>query len=217
MPNLVRLPPRPSLSHASVECDLLDTPGSDPPRRASRLPAMKFALELRLPVLRAKVFAAYRDEIVRVLEFLPSVRVVEVKAWRADGAVVEQIREWHGGGEVPAAVRGIVTQSMLGWNDHTVWDAEAFVCDWRAESHKFAEAVRCRGRTSFLEEPAHHTLLDVRGAVDVNGRRFPGVPSYLAVSVGRSVEEFLVGRIRANLVETARWFEKYRDRLAAAS
>ena len=178
---------------------------------------MKLALEVPLPVGRGRVFAAYRDEIERVLEFLPSVRVVEVKARRDDGAVVQQIREWHGGGDVPAAVRGIVTQSMLGWDDQSVWDAQAFVCDWRALPHKFTEAVRCRGRTSFLEEPANQTLVDVRGAVDVDARRLPGVPSYLAASVGRAVEEFLVGRIRANLVETARWFEKYPDAPRVAS
>jgi hypothetical protein len=178
---------------------------------------MKLTLDVPLPVARERVFAAYRDEIARVLEFLPSVRVVEVKARKDEGSVVKQIREWHGGGDVPAAVRGIVTQSMLGWNDQTIWDAQASVCDWWVEPHKFGDAVRCRGRTSFLEDAEHHTLLEVRGMVDVDARRLPGIPGYLAMSVGRAVEEFLADRIRGNFLETARWFEKYPEAPGSAA
>jgi hypothetical protein len=177
---------------------------------------MRLAAEVRLPVPRPLAFAAYRDEITRVLEFLPNVRTVEVKLRKEEGAIVHQMREWHGGGEVPAAVRGIITQSMLGWTDHVSWDVITFCSDWRIESHAFPEGVHCRGRATFLEEPNGATLVEMRGVVDVDARRLPGIPGYLAAPVGRSVEEFLVGRIRANLVETAQWFEKYRDQLQVA-
>jgi hypothetical protein len=170
---------------------------------------MKLTAEVRMACSRHGVFAAFRDEMNRVLEFLPNVRAVDVRHRQGEGAIVYQSSEWYGGGEIPAAVRGIVTQSMLGWTDYSKWDAAGFVCDWSTESHSFREGVRCRGRTSFLEESEGHTLVEMRGAVEVDGRRLPGVPGFLAAPVGRSVEEFLVGRIRANLAETTRWFDKY--------
>jgi hypothetical protein len=170
---------------------------------------MKLTVEVRVPRPRLEAFAAYRDQMARVLEFLPNVRAIDVSRRQEEGTTVFQSSEWHGGGEVPAAVRGIIAQSMLAWTDHAKWDAAGFVCDWRAESRSFPEGVRGRGRTSFLEEPDGHTLIEVRGAVEVDGRRLPGVPGFLAGPVGRSVEEFLVERIRANLAETTKWFEKY--------
>jgi hypothetical protein len=170
---------------------------------------MKLATSVRLPFPRDAVFAAYRDSMVRILEFLPNVRVVEPRSREVNGAVVASSSEWHGGGEVPAAVRGIVAESMLAWTDHSSWNGDSYVCDWRAESHSFADGIRCQGRTTFVEEPEGATRLEVHGAVEVDARRLPGVPSFLARSVARHVEEFLVGRIQTNLAETARWFEKY--------
>jgi hypothetical protein len=166
-------------------------------------------VEIRVPRPRLEVFTSYRDQMARVLEFLPNVRAIDISRREEEGSIVQQSSEWHGGGEVPAAVRGIVTQSMLTWTDHAKWDGAAFLCDWRAVARSFPEGVRCRGRTSFREVPDGHTLIEVRGAVEVDGRRLPGVPGFLAGPVGRSVEEFLVDRIRANLAETTKWFEKY--------
>jgi hypothetical protein len=177
---------------------------------------MKFSTDLRLPLPRETVFAAYRDGITRVLEFLPNVRSVEVK-WRKEAeTAVHLVHEWHGGGQVPAAVRGIVTESMLVWTDYATWDLHSFHCDWKIESHKFPEGVRCRGRNSFVDEGGEATLLGIRGTVEVDARRFPGVPSFLVKSVGRSVEEFLASTIESNVRQTIRWFEKYRADLPAA-
>ena len=106
---------------------------------------------------------------------------------------------------------------MLGWTDQAIWDLKAFSCDWAVESHKFPDGVRCRGRNSFVEEEGGTTHLEVRGRVDVDARRFPGVPAFLAASVGRSVEEFLAGRIESNVRETIHWFDKYRADVLAAS
>jgi hypothetical protein len=169
---------------------------------------VKLAADLGLAFPRQAVFAAYRDELPRVLEFLPNVRAIDMSSRQEDGAIVYQVAEWHGGGEVPAAVRGILTQSMLAWTDRAKWDAVAFSCDFRAESRSFPAGVQCRGRTSFLEA-VEGTLVEVRGAVEVDARKLPGIPGFLARQVGRSVEEFLVTRIQANLAESAKCFRKY--------
>jgi hypothetical protein len=170
---------------------------------------VKLAADIRLPFPRSPVFAAYRDHMVRILEFLPNVRAIDARSREVEGPIVLSSSEWHGGGEVPAAVRGIVAQSMLGWTEHVRWDGESFCCDWRAESHSFSEGIHCHGRTSFVEDGGGGTRLELRGAVDVHARRLPGIPPFLAGSVGRHVEDFLVDRIRTNLLETARWFERY--------
>jgi hypothetical protein len=171
---------------------------------------MKLSADVRLPFGRETVYVAYRDEMGKVLEFLPSVRAVDLKARREDALGVHLVREWHGGGEVPAAVRGIVTESMLAWDDYATWDATSYSCDWQIESRSFPDALRCRGRTSFVDEGAGQTLLALRGTIEVQARRLPGVPPFLAVSVARSVEEFLVDKIESNVRHAVGWFERNR-------
>ena len=178
---------------------------------------MKISTDVRLPWPRETVFETYRDAITRVLEFLPSVRSVEVKWRRDDAAAVYLVHEWYGGGQVPAAVRGVVTESTLGWTDYSTWDTTAFRCDWKIESKKFSDAVRCQGRTSFVDEGREATRLELRGTVEVDARRLPGVPPFLARTVARSVEEFLANKIESNVRETLHWFEKYAGELAVAT
>jgi hypothetical protein len=175
---------------------------------------MKLIIDARLPFPRETVFAAYRDDITKVLEFLPNVRRIDPVWRKQDETAVHLVHEWRGGGELPATVRGIFDHRMLGWHDLSVWDHGSYVCDWKVESNSFPEGVRCRARTCFLEEGATETLLHIRGMVEVDARHLPGVPAFLARSVARSLEEFVAAKIEANLRESIRWFEKYKAALA---
>jgi hypothetical protein len=165
-------------------------------------------MDVRLPLSRAAAFSAYRDRMPQILEFLPNVRAIDLRTRQAQGDIVLTSRDWHGGGEVPAAVRGVITQSMLAWTEIARWDGGSFLCDWKAKPLSFPDGIQCHGRSSFVDEGVG-TLLELRGTLHVDGRRLPGVPAFLGGSVARQVEDFLAARIRTNLLETARWFEKY--------
>jgi hypothetical protein len=170
---------------------------------------MQLRSDARIPFPRDVVFAAYRDEIIEILPYLPNVRRIEVKSRREDGPVIELVNEWHGGGEIPAAVRAVLGDSVLAWTDYATWNAEKVRCDWRSETHAFADALRCAGTNVFLEDGPGKTLLEVRGTLEVDAKKIRGIPTFLAGKVGRTVEEFLGGKIQLNLVETARGLTKY--------
>jgi hypothetical protein len=170
---------------------------------------MEIRADARVPFARGVVFAAYRDDIAKLLPYLSNVRGVDVKSRHDDGAIVEIVNEWHGGGDIPGPLRAVVGEAALGWVDHARWDATAFRCAWRTETRAFAGAVRSSGENAFLEAGPDKTLIEFRGALDVDAKKIRGVPGFLASTVGRSVEEFLLGKIQANLVETSRAVEKY--------
>jgi hypothetical protein len=170
---------------------------------------MQLRSDARIPFPRDVVFAAYRDEITELLPYLPNVRRIEVKSRKEDGPVIELVNEWHGGGEIPAAVRAVLGDSVLAWTDYATWNAEKARCDWRSETHAFAEALRCTGSNEFLDDGPGKTLLLVRGTLDVDAKKIRGIPTFLAGRVGRTVEEFLGGKIQLNLVETAKGLTKY--------
>ena len=174
---------------------------------------MELRADAHIPFPRDVVFAAYRDDITKVLAYLPNVRSIDVKSREDDGPVSKLVNIWHGGGEIPAAARAVLSESMLSWTDYATWDADKFRCDWRIETHAFTEAVLCKGFNTFIEESPGKTLLEIRGHMEIDAKKIRGVPGFLAGKVGRTVEEFLGGKIQPNLVETARGLTKYLEGL----
>src|SRR5438105_2861040 len=102
-------------------------------RHASTLapPPMELRADARIPFPRQVVFTSYRDELDRLLPYLPNVRGVDVKSRSDAGSSVQIINVWHGGGEIPAAARAILSEAMLSWTDYATWNSEALTCDWR--------------------------------------------------------------------------------------
>jgi hypothetical protein len=170
---------------------------------------MELRADAHIPFPRDVVFAAFRDDIVKMLPYFPDVRGIELKSRKDAGEVSELVRVWHGGGEIPVAARAVLSEAMLSWTDYATWDAGRLRCDWRIETHALSEAVLCRGVNLFLEEGPGKTLLEIRGTMEIDARKIRGVPGFLAGKVGRTVEEFLGGKIQPNLVETARGLTRY--------
>lgn len=154
----------------------------------------------------------YRDDIVKVVPYMTNVQAIEIRSRKDDGPNVDFVNEWKGGGDVPAAVRAVLSESMLSWTDYARWSADTLTCDWRIETHAMKEALSCRGQNRFVEDgtPLHRvTRLEIRGKFDVDASKIRGVPRLLAGTVGRAVEEFMVSKIQSNLVETAKSLTKY--------
>jgi hypothetical protein len=172
---------------------------------------MKLEADARIPFDRVAVFRAYRDHLIDLLPFLPNVRGIEVKLRTDAGAVSRIVNVWHGGGEIPAAARAIVSDSMLSWTDHATWDESALTCEWRIETHAFTEAVQCGGCNTFRDDNGT-TLLEIRGEIAIAAKKIKGVPGFMAGSIGRTVEQVLISKIQPNLVETARGLRSYLEK-----
>ena len=170
---------------------------------------MDLCADVRVPFPRELVFAAYRDDMARLLPYLSNVRGIEVKSRKDEGPIAEIVNDWQGGGEIPVALRAVLGDSVLGWTDHARWDALALRCHWRTETRAFADAMQCSGCNAFLEDGAEGTLLEVRGALGIDARKIRGVPGFLAGKVGRVAEEFLVAKVQSNLVDTAQGLARY--------
>jgi hypothetical protein len=170
---------------------------------------MEIRADARIPFAREVVFAAYRDEITSLLPYLPNVRSIEIKSRKEEGSVVEFVNEWRGGGDIPAAIRAVLSEAVLAWTDYATWRSDAMECDWRTATHAFTDAVTCKGTNNFLADGDGKTLLEIRGSLEIDAKKIRGVPSFLAGKIGRAVEEFLVSKIQSNLVETTKGLEKY--------
>jgi hypothetical protein len=170
---------------------------------------MDIRADARIPFPRDVVFTAYRDELANLLPYLPNVRSIEIKSRKETGAVLEFVNEWRGGGDIPAALRAVLSESVLAWTDYATWHADAMRCDWRTATHAFTDAVTCKGSNVFAEDGDGATLLEIRGSLEIDAKKIRGVPALFAGKVGRMAEEFLVAKIQSNLIETAKGLAKY--------
>jgi hypothetical protein len=169
---------------------------------------VKLVADARLPFARPVVFAAYRDHLLDLLPYLPNVRQIDVGSRVENGTIVEMENVWHGGGEIPAVARAVISESMLSWTDRARWDEGVFVCDWRIKTHAFTEAVTCEGRHSFVAD-GEGTRLETRGNLTIDATKVPAVPRLLAGRVGGIVAEFLAAKIQPNLVEVSKGLARY--------
>jgi hypothetical protein len=170
---------------------------------------MEISVDTRIPFPVPVVFSAYRDDLTKLLAYLPNVRSIEVTSRKDSGATAEFVNEWRGGGDIPAAVRAVLSEAILSWTDYATWNADELACDWRIATHAFTEAVQCGGRNRFVDDGAGGTRLEVRGSLTIDAKKIKGVPSLLASTVGRAAEGFLVNTIQSNLAETAQGLTKY--------
>jgi hypothetical protein len=177
---------------------------------------MQISTDARIPSPVPVVFTAYRDDLTKLLPYLPNVRSIEVTSRKDTGALAEFVNEWRGGGDIPAAIRAVLSEAILSWTDYATWNADTRVCDWRIATHAFTDAVKCGGTNRFVEDGAGATRLEVRGSLTIDAKKI-GVPSLLASTIGRAAEEFLVNKIQSNLVETAQGLAKYLQDKAAAT
>ena len=160
---------------------------------------MRIEADSIVPFARARTYAAYRDELSHLVRYLPNVRGLDVEERDAADGVVRLRNVWRGGGEIPVALRPIVDGEMLSWTDHATWTASDWRCEWHIETHLLSEAVRCHGTTEFIELSGERTRLEIRGELTIDLSRLRVVPTFLAGSLGRKVEQFLVRQITPNL------------------
>ena len=170
---------------------------------------MEIRADARIPFPRDIVFATYRDEITDLLPYLPNVRSIEIKSRKQDGNVVEFVNEWRGGGDIPAAVRAVLSESVLAWTDYATWREDAMCCDWRTATHAFTDAVTCKGsnrlRRRGRRPDAARDPREPRDRREEDPRR-PVLPRGEDRSHRGRVPR---GKIQSNLVETAKGLVKY--------
>ncbi len=147
---------------------------------------------------REAVYESYRDDMSIFAEYLPNVRLFEVVERSVDGRTVRLHNRWHGGTELPASLAAKLEERFLSWDDYATWNRDTWSCEWVIEPHALREAVRCRGRTDFIDL-GERTRIELIGELAIELDRVKGVPSFLAGSLARTAESFLVRTITANL------------------
>ena len=192
-----------------------DTSARRPAGSAASLRRVRIEADSVIPFPRDVVFRAYRDDLVKTVEFLPNVRAIEVVSRHDEGGITKLHNVWRGGGDVPSALRAFVDEKLLAWDDFATWNEAEHGCEWSIQTHAFTEAVSCKGRTKMIPVGEGKTRVELAGDFAIDGKKLKGIPSLVAGTVGRAVEGFLAKQITANLGSTTEALSRYLARKSA--
>jgi 4-hydroxybenzoate polyprenyltransferase/uncharacterized protein YndB with AHSA1/START domain len=163
----------------------------------------------RIPFPPELVFAACRDDVAALRRYLPGIRSISVRSREERDGKVEFVVDWCAGGGVPGPLRALMGKSAFEWTDYATWDSSTLSVAWRTETRALGGALSCGARDWFTDDGEGGTLLEVRGALEVDGTRIPGVPSLLRAAVARRLESHFVARVDASVARTAKALTAY--------
>ena len=169
---------------------------------------MRIEADAKLPFPRELVYRTYRDKLVQMLPYLPNVKNIELLETKQEGSSTYFKNLWWAKGEIPKIAQSFLKPEMLSWYDHATWHADRFTTAWRIQLRLLEKAVLCSGENQF-EAVGDSTVMHIRGDLKIDAAQVPGVPRFLAGSVGPTVEKFVVGRITPNLLEVSKGIEQY--------
>jgi uncharacterized membrane protein len=149
------------------------------------------------------VYRAHRDNLPELVDFLPSVESIEVESREEEDDHVSLVNIWKAAQtEVPRVIRPFVKPQMLQWIDRAKWYESERICRWEIELGFLKDAIRVSGQNQMTTTDEGHTKVTVGGTIDVDGRKIPGVPKFMAKKVGAAVESFVVKMVTPNLQKT---------------
>ncbi len=169
---------------------------------------IKISVDSQVSFSRTLVYATYRDKLMELGPYLPNVRSLQLKSRQEADRQVRLVLEWHGGGDIPAAARALLSEELFTWTEYDIWDNNEFTVDWRIETHAYREAVFCAGKNRFLDR-GNCTLVESRGEVRIDLSAIHGVPPFLLSQLVNLVEGLLAKKIEPNLVQMGQSVQKY--------
>lgn len=172
---------------------------------------IKISVDAQISFPRALVYATYRDRLMELGPDLPNVRSLQLKSRQEADQQVQLVLEWHGGGDIPAAARTLLSEELFTWTEYDVWDNNECAVDWRIETHAYQEAVFCAGRNHFLDQGSC-TLVESRAEVRIDLSAIHGIPPFLRSRLVNLVEELLAKKIEPNLVQMGQIVQKYLEK-----
>jgi hypothetical protein len=170
---------------------------------------IKITVDSQIAFPRSVVYATYRDRLTELVAYLPNVRSLQLKSRQETDQQVRVVLEWHGGGDIPAAARVLLSEDLLTWTEYDVWHGQEFTVEWRIETHAYREAVFCAGKNRFLAQDDQRTLVESRGELRIDPSKIHGVPSFLIGQLVHLIEEVLAKTIEPNLVRMGQAVQTY--------
>ena len=115
---------------------------------------------------------------------------------------------WNISGGVPKAIKRIVPQKLLSYDDEARWHEKEFICYFTEKPIDGSEIYVCKGKNEFVEL-GEQTLLTISFELIIHAEKIPGVPSFIAKGIVPKIERLISQEVAKNLAATAKVVEEF--------
>lgn len=157
-----------------------------------------------------QVYKLVRDELPKLVPYLPNINKVEVVSRKDLGkGRVEIVNRWYAKAEVPSALKKVINPELFSWKDTAVWIEEKNAVEYKIESLWGNDLYEAKGINTFSEVGDGKTKLKVTCEINIHADRIPGVPSFLAKKMLPTVEALIKKILEPNLTSLAKGLDSY--------
>lgn len=160
---------------------------------------MRISVDSEIGHPRAQVYETYRDRLPEVAGRMPDVAAIIERSREAGSEGPRVHNEWVSRSELPRFVRPFVSSDILRWDDYAQWCDADFSGTFDVRLRVFTDQVTWRGHNRFLAPTPGTTTVRVEGRIDIDLASVPGVPRWLAGTLGPRIERYVARVMTENL------------------
>ena len=151
-----------------------------------------------------EVYPLVRDEMTKLLPFLPDVERVEQLSYdRESPTRVRIVNRWHTKPKMPALVARFLPAEIFSWTDYALWKDDEYLTDYRLEGFGYD----VKGTNSFVPD-GPGTKIRITADVTIHPEKFH-IPRLLFDRVFPLVEDTIRHAIEPNLSSLVRALKDY--------
>lgn len=171
---------------------------------------MDIRVTTTVPYPLEAVFAAMRDQLPALAEYMPNIDQVTCESRDdSDDGESKMVNRWQANkSDVPAIARKFVSANQMYWLDHAHWVQAEWLVRWRLEMGFMTERVRCQGQTSYHAVDGG-TEMRINGTLDLDLKGL--MPKFLLKKAQPAIEKFVLGTVEPNFQKTADALTAYLD------
>lgn len=158
---------------------------------------------------RDVVYALVRDDLAKLVPFLPDVERIECVKQERDGQKLKVENHWFAKVDIPKVAQKFVKPEALSWRDDAVWDDDQFLVNYELTSFIANDLFDAKGTNTFTDLGDGKTELLVSCKVEIYPERMPGVPKILARKVRPMIESLVERALGPNLAALGKGLTAY--------
>jgi hypothetical protein len=156
-----------------------------------------------------EVYNLVRDDLDKLVPYLPNVNKIDVVEKRVDGDKVHLTNHWYAVADMPSMLAKFIKPEILSWKDIAVWDDINNKVDYTLESFLANDLFDAKGTNTFTAVGDDKTELKLSCEVEIYADKVPGVPKLLAKKAKPMVEGLLEKILKPNLTSLGKGLNEY--------
>lgn len=157
------------------------------------------------------VWLTMRDKMPEVASLLDEIKTIDLISSEADDTgKLNVTKVWSAAPSLPDFVRKHISDDMISWTEHGIWQDDTKACHWNITSHAFNEAIHCEGITQFQSAlGGKGTRITFSGTINIDMKQLSHKIMVAQAIPAQVIELIAKNIIPRNFAESTKGVEAY--------